>query len=330
MKRSQLKILIREALSEVLSEKKTAIITTATGTRSIPFDDEKELDPLKKDSNVKSIEDTSGKKIKEGDIDEMANVAIRYQLSPDANAADFVGKKGRIIAAMQAAGEPMSKIDVAAEMGYDKQNPINADFMALVASGAIVPAGEQRAPRFARPQPEPVAAPMGGGDEEDIEDDDEELPAGYENPEGGIEGDMTDAEIDASFARALAGDEEDVDVDDAEIDAAAPASSMSDEDYEAFMQYTDLETRLARIKSDLNREKRGSRMGGEMGDIRGGGSVDLERLRDLKNRTQQKMDDLISRSPYLQARIAKASQPKPEELDEWTINKMKYYAGIIK
>jgi hypothetical protein len=114
-----------------------------------------------------------------------------------------------------------------------------------------------------------------------------------------------------------------------EIETADVATGrMSDDDYEAFMQYTDLETRLAKIKSDITKEKRGARMGGEFGDIKGGGNVDLDNLRSLKNRLQQKMDDLISNSPYLQSRIAKSNQPG--ELDEWTKNKLKFYAGIIK
>jgi hypothetical protein len=142
MKRSQLEAIIREALSEVLNEEDINIINVDT------------QDPNKKKIIQQLNKDNKSYKIvPEGDIDEMANVAIRYQLSPDANAADFTGKKNRILAAMQANGEPMSKIDVAGELGYDKQNPINADFMALVASGAIIPAGEQRAPRFSRPQP---------------------------------------------------------------------------------------------------------------------------------------------------------------------------------
>jgi len=316
MKRSQLETIIREALSEVLNEQ----TPTTPQIQSL----RKQSDAINIRLKQAELDALKAQKMEEGDIDEMANVAIRYQLSPEANAADFTGKKNRILAAMQANGEPMSKMDVAGELGYDKQNPINADFMALVASGVITPAGEQRAPRFSRPQPEPAAAPAGG----DIEDGEDELPSGYEDPEGGIAGDMTDDEIDASFARAISGDDEEEDIEDIEADAAAPASSMSDADYEAFMQYTDLETRLAKIKSDITKEKRGARMGGEFGDIKGGGNVDLDNLRSLKNRLQQKMDDLISNSPYLQSRIAKSNQPG--ELDEWTKNKLKFYAGIIK
>lgn len=323
MKRSQLQAIIREALDEVLNEQTPESQETKSKHKAY-------LQSLRKDIDSQ----LAGRTMEEGELDELANVAVRYELAPDVTAADFSGKKSRIIAAMQAAGEPMSKIGVAGEMGYDKQNPINADFMALVASGAIIPAGQQAAPRLNRPQPEPVPAPA--GDDEDMEDDGEdELPSGYEDPEGGVAGDMSDEEIDASFARALSGDEE------PEIDGVETRNiskvSISDKDFEAWMKFNELEKRLNSVKSDLNKEKRGLRKGGVAGDIRGGGSIDLENLRDLKNRLQQKMDDLVASSPYLQASVAKGkNQPEieptdePEELDEWIMNKMRYYAGIVK
>jgi hypothetical protein len=69
MKAKQLRRLIRESIEEVLNEN-TAIITTKTGTKSLPFKNSKELDVFKNDSNVSSVETTAGQKIKEGDLDE--------------------------------------------------------------------------------------------------------------------------------------------------------------------------------------------------------------------------------------------------------------------
>ena len=222
---------------------------------------------------------------------------------------------------MQATGEPMSKIDVAGELGYDKQNPINADFMALVAAGAINQAGGQAAPRLNRPQPA-VAEPEDG----------EDVPAGYEGPEGGIEGDMSDEEIEASFAKMMGSGEEEPEA--GEIETADVATGrMSDEDYEAFMQYTDLENRLSKVKSDILKTKR-SRP--SMGDISDTPSNELQNLRDLKARLQTKMDGLLAGNEYLQSRQAKLNKKAaPEEtetepLDEWTKGRMQYYAGIKK
>jgi hypothetical protein len=315
MKRSQLETIIREALDEVLSE-----ADTSPEQKKVK-DLQSQLLKAKEDA-LKAEKDIAAKG---GTLGEMANVAIRYQLSPDANAADFTGKKNRILAAMQANGEPMSKIDVAGELGYDKQNPINADFMALVASGAIVPAGEQRAPRFSRPQPEPVAAPVGG----DMEDGEDELPSGYEDPEGGVAGDMTDDEIDASFAKAISGDEEE-DAEGIEIDAAAPSSkSMSDDEFRAWMNYQELERRLSNVKSNILKARKSRPTPGDIADRP---SNEVENLRDLKKRLEDKMMAIVSQFPSV-AKDYKAPEieiPDQEPLDEWTINKLKFYAGIIK
>ena len=316
MKRSQLETIIREALSEVLNE----------ADPLKPFQDKANKEEREAAQAQITLNQARLKKnMEEGEIDELANVAIRYQISPDANAADFTGKKNRILAAMQASGEPMSKMDVAGELGYDKQNPINADFMALVASGVIIPAGEQRAPRFSRPQPEPVAAPVG----DDMEDGEDELPSGYEDPEGGIAGDMTDDEIDASFARALSGDEEE-DAEGMEIDTAAPsAKSMSDDECRAWMNYQEFERRLAYVKSNILKARKSRPTPGDIADRP---SNEVENLRDLKKRLEDKMMAIVSQFPSV-AKDYKAPEiemPDEEPLDEWTKNKWKYYAGIIK
>lgn len=322
MKRSQLEAIIREALDEVLNEKENPAEKAAVDAELNSIN--KQIQAL----NYKKSNLTSGKTsvVSENDLDELANVAVRYQLAPDVTAADFPGKKGRIITAMQAAGEPMSKMDVAAEMGYNKQNPINADFMALVASGAIVPAGQQAAPRFSRPQPEPAAVPA-----MDDEEGDDELPAGYEDPEGGIAGDMSDEEIEASFARMKAGGEDEEEIEDIEVDAAlSPSKGMSDEEFEAWMAYQELERRLANVKSNILKARKSRPT---PGDIQDRPSNEVENLRDLKKRLEDKMMAIVSKFPTV-AKDYKAPEidvPEEEEtLDEWTMNKMKYYAGIVK
>ena len=323
MKKSDLHKIVREAIQEVINE--ITIISPTTTSDEIGSIAKGENVPPQTVTQAMMQAKKSGKPVSlaEDEIDEMANVAVRYELAPGTNAADFSGKKNRIITAMQATGEPMSKIDVAGELGYDKQNPINADFMSLVAAGAINQAGGQAAPRLNRPQP--AAAEV--GDEEG-----EEAPAGYEGPEGGVAGDMSDEEIEASFAKMMGSEEEEPE--EGEIEKAnVTAGGMSDEDYEAFMEYTDLEDRLSRVKSDILKAKR-SRP--SIGDLTDQPSNELQNLRDLKVRLQSKLDDLLAGNEYLQSRKAKMTKKAgPEEtetepLDEWTKNRMKYYAGIIK
>ena len=328
MKKTDLQELVRQAIQEVINE--TTLPTTvnyknqSTPDKVLNIDpsDVSTIDALKKDPNVGSVS-IGDKKIKESEIDEMANVSVRYELAPDAAAADFAGKKSRIIAAMQATEEPMSKTDVATALGYPKQNPINADFMALVADGVIIPSGEQRAPRLNRPA---AAEPEAG-----------EEVGGEDGIEGGVAGDMSDEEIEASFAKAMSSGEEEPDAGEIEKTNVA-AGGMSDADYESFMKYTDLEDRLSRVKSDILKAKR-SRP--SMGDISDTPSNELQNLRDLKIRLQAKLDDLLADSEYLQKRREKMTGKKyepittPEEdeedqMNEWMKGRMQYYAGIKK
>lgn len=317
MKKNELHKLIQEAIDEVLAE---ADISPAEKTAKDA--EMKAIDAKIKALQLKKGDLASGREeIAENEIEEMANVAVRYELAPDAAAADFTGKKSRIVAAMQATEEPMSKMDVAGALGYDKQNPINADFMALVAAGTIIPSGAQAAPRFSRPAAEPAAGEEVGGEE---------------GPEGGVAGDMSDEEIEASFARAKASGDEEPEAGEIETGSVS-ASSMSDADYEAFMQYTDLEGRLAKVKSDILKTKRSRNVAGDIADQP---SSDVENLRNLKDRLQKRMDDLLSSSEYLRKRQAKLTgkpveEPKvnseeEEQLDEWVKGRMQYYAGIKK
>lgn len=314
MKVSELQEIIRAAIKEVVNE---ADISPAEKAAK-----DAELNAINKKIaalNIKKGDLASGREeITEDNIDELANVAVRYELAPGVSAADFAGKKNRIITAMQSTEEPMSKIDVAGELGYNKQNPINADFMELVANGTIVQSGGQAAPRLNRPTAEPAAGEQPTDDEFDF-----------------IKGDMTDDEIDASFAAAKASGEEEPEIGDVEKSGVS-AAKMSDADYEAFMKVTDLENRLAATKSNILKLKRSKGSAGDIGDKP---SDELQRLRDLKISLEKRIADAIASSKYLQQRQEKATgepyeptvdDTEEEPIDEWTKGQMQYYAGIKK
>jgi hypothetical protein len=330
MKVSELKEIIRKTIKDVVDE--STMPTTIDykdknkGDKVLDIDtaDTATLNKLKADTTIASV--TAGnKKIKEGEIDELANVSVRYELAPDTNASSFTGKKNRIITAMQATEEPMSKIDVAGELGYNKQNPINADFMELVASGAIVASGAQAAPRLNRPAAEPSAA---GETPVDSEFD-------------FIRGDMTDDEIDASFAKAAAAGDEEPEIGDIEKSGSSTAPRLSDDEYEAFMKSIDLERRLAATKSNILKLRKGKTAAGDINDRP---STELQRLRDLKVSLEKRLEDLYASSAYLSQRQEKTTRKKvtpptpvePEEIedeepiDEWAVGRAQYYAGIKK
>ena len=315
MKVSELKEIIRKTIKDVVTEDMSAD-ATAQAAKKIAID--KEIIALQKTKSELSKETSP---LSEDNIDELANVSVRYELAPDTNASSFTGKKNRIITAMQATEEPMSKIDVAGELGYNKQNPINADFMELVASGAIVASGTQAAPRLNRPAAEPTAA---GATPVDSEFD-------------FIQGDMTDDEVDATFAKAAAAGDDEPEMGDIEKSSSS-AVKMSDADYEAFMKVSDLENRLASTKSNILKLKKGK---SDTGDISDRPSSELLRLRDLKSSLEKRIADVVASSKYLQQRqektTGKAYEPiEPEEIeteepiDEWAVGRAQYYAGIKK
>jgi len=315
MKLSELQEIIRTAIKDVVSEAEISPQEKAAK--------DAELNAINKQIvalNAKKSDLASGRTsvVSENELDELANVAVRYELAPDVNAGDFAGKKNRIITAMSATEEPMSKIDVAGELGYDKQNPINKDFMELVSAGAIIQSGGQAAPRLNRPVSEPAAAAT-------------------DNEFDFIQGDMSDAEIDASFAKAAAAGEEEPEIGDIERTDSS-ATKMSDADYEAFMKVSDLENRLASTKSNILKLKKGK---GAAGDISDRPSDELQRLRDLKISLEKRIGDIVASSKYLQQRQEKVTGKKyepieiedvetEEPIDEWAIGRAQYYAGIKK
>ena len=131
---------------------------------------------------------------------------------------------------------------------------------------------------------------------------------------------------------------EDFEPEAGELEKAEPsASSMSDEDYEAFMKYDELKRRLDATKSNILKTRKSR---GTAGDIADKPSTELQRLRDLKKSLEDRINDLVAGSDYLKKKLAKDMPPAPpvetpsdeetleEGLDEWTINKLQFYAGI--
>jgi hypothetical protein len=121
---------------------------------------------------------------------------------------------------------------------------------------------------------------------------------------------------------------------------------MSDEDFAAWDKYDTLKTRLNGVKSNLNKIKRGKGKGGVAGDISDTSGNEVSRLQDLKKSLEDRINDIVSKSEYLQKKIeketGKAYEPievEPEETEDtidegfdtqYEIRKRQFYAGIIK
>ena len=379
MKKSELQDIIREALAEVIEEgtaedKRAQDVALAAEKAQVAALNKKKAelnsqqvspaDKPAKDAEInavnKNIQATQTKinrlskpGISSLELDEMANVGVRYQLADDvtdAQIAGYTGKKAKILAAIQAAGSAVSKMNVAGDMGYNKQNPINKDFMELVDAGVIVSSTDQAAPRLTNPRPEaPAEEPTTNSSGEELYN-----PRGRRPSTGngmftsdeldalGLSGnaEMSDDEVDAAFAAARASGEEP----EPEIAGGERSRSnvtISDEDFQNWMEYKKLSDRLSSVKSNLLKAKR---YRGSPGDINDAGSTarEIKGLTDLKASLEQRIDALVSKSEYLQKDIAKKTGkelPPPIEnpleddedvIDEGFVNRLQYYAGIKK
>ena len=139
---------------------------------------------------------------------------------------------------------------------------------------------------------------------------------------------MSDEEVEASFAKMMGSEEEEPEAGEVEAGEVSGAS-MSDEEFNAWMSYQELERRLANVKSNILKARKSRPT---PGDIQDTPSNEVENLRDLKKRLENKMADIASQFPSV-AKNNKAPEietPETEPLDEWMKERMQYYAGIKK
>ena len=141
---------------------------------------------------------------------------------------------------------------------------------------------------------------------------------------------MSDEEVDAMFAKVMRGDDEEG-PDAGEIEkTSVSGSSMSDEEFNAWMDYQELSRRLAATKSNILKSRK-SRPGA--GDIKDQPNDEVERLRALKKKLEDKIADIAAKFPSVTKDGGEAPEietPEEEPIDEWAISRAQYYAGIKK
>ena len=328
MKSKQLRRLIKEAIKEVLSEADISPAQKAAKDLTI-----KALQAQKKAIDAELGDIASGREeVAEGEIDEMARLAKGFRVAdPNVDTAQYANKRvsgvslADIIEYIKA-NPGADKKSLQTQFNFARPQIANAVVNALLDSGVVVKlsaSGEEEAPVApGEERPETIDGPeaflIGSGDP---------LAQYFDNkPNADGEEDFNDSEEPT--------------IDDTSIEKTN-AKSMSDEDYEAFMKYDELNNRLAATKSNIIKLKRNR--GGSPGDLTDKPSTELVRLRDLKKSLEDRINTLVAGSDYLKKRIEKQTgkayvEPvvEPEEieeeesLDEWTIRKMQHYAGIIK
>jgi hypothetical protein len=314
MKSKELRKIIREAITDVLSEgnKLYALKNQADSSKGLPST----IDP--DDATEKSPAFSSKyKPVSESDIEEMARIPKGYRLTDDnVDTARFT--------------KTISGTSLADVINYFRENP-GTDKKAL-----------QTQFNFARPQianaivnglmDAGVLTKLGASGEEEAPGAQAQAPAATDAEDmfvGGAENPLAmyfDGEPNAD------GSEDMVEPEAGEIEKAPIAGQLSDEDFEAFLKASTLEDRIAKVKSDILKTRR-SKSGGEFETEP---STEVQRLRDLKVSLQKRLADLVAGSKYLQKRSGVEPEdiemPDTEEepLDEWAIGKAQYYAGIKK
>jgi len=314
MKSKELRKIIREAIAEVLSEADISSVEKIAKDAEI-----KALQAKKKAIDAKLGDITSGREeITEDNIDELARIAKGYRLADDnIDTTSFT--------------KTISGTSLADVINYFRENP-GADKKAL-----------QTQFNFARPQianaivnglmDAGVLIKLGAGGEEEPAGTQAQAPAATDAEDmfvGGSENPLAmyfDGEPNADGS-------EDFEPEEDAIEKAPIAGQLSDEDYEAFMQASTLEDRITKVKSDIAKTKR-SKPGGEFSSEP---STELDRLRALRTTLEKRLADLVAGSKYLQKRsgvevddIELEDTEEPiQEVDQYELNKMKYYAGIIK
>lgn len=305
---------IRTLVKEVISETTNAIIATKTGTKTIPYKSTSELNALKNDPNISSIETTGGQKLKE-----MARKAKGYQIiNPEFDTTPYANKT-------------VSGVSMATIIDYIKDNP------------GVEKKDIQTQFNFVRPQianalinglkDAGIIAKMG-----EIEVDDEtgevtvtdepEAPTSRAGAEDFFVGNRT-GNFFSSGEPSLTDDEDEMDMPEEpempELPAEVPQSigGMADEDYNAWMEYSKFKERLARTKSALMQAKK---MGRSRDDL-SSGSDEIERLAKLKASLEQRMQNVIDSSEYVKNKI---EQEKNAPSEDEIMERFQKLANIIK
>ena len=293
----KLEKIIKEAILEVLAEG--------------PLEDAAKNAELKSiDAKLKALNAQKAAVSSEKDsVTEMARISIKYKISDLSKLDDLSDKvknsKGvtGIIDYLQANGEA-SVAEIAKEKFDRPQQAINPVVQSLVASGVLEPVGGTgiAASRVDKKTGK-VAPPT---TKQTLEPEDFFIGKGkFDGPAF----EPSDEEVAASFARARAagdGGEEEF-VANLKKDAPKVKPTISDEEYNKLMKFLDYKERLRKIESALRQNKKISKGGDDMISKDRG---EAEKLSNMKTDLENRIEDLVAGSEYLQRRKAPEDKNK--------------------
>ena len=293
----KLEKIIKEAILEVLAEG--------------PLEDAAKNAELKSiDAKLKALNAQKAAVSSEKDsVTEMARISIKYKIGDLSKLDDLSDKvknsKGvtGIIDYLQA-NEEASVAEIAKEKFDRPQQAINPIVQSLVSSGVLEPVGGTgiAASRVDKKTGK-VAPPT---TKQTLEPEDFFIGKGkFDGPAF----EPSDEEVAASFARARAagdGGEEEF-VTNLKKDAPKVKPTISDEEYNKLMKFLDYKERLRKIESALRQNKKISRGGDDMISKDRG---EAEKLSNMKTDLENRIEDLVAGSEYLQRRKAPEDKNK--------------------
>jgi cell division protein FtsB len=295
----KLEKIIKEAILEVLAEADISSAEKAAKDAEV-----KALQAKKKAIDSKLSDVSAGR----DSVLEMARIPVQYKIGNLSKLSTLSDKdqnskwtKG-IIDYLKEKGQ--SDITKMAKEKFDRPQMAIADLSRrLVASGVLEPVGGTGIATSRISKTGTVAPPT---TTQRLEPEDFMVGKGKF---GGPAFEPSDEEVAASFARARAagdGSEEEF-VANLKKDAPKIKPSISDEDYDKLMKFLDYKERLRKIDSALRQNKKLSRGGDDMISKDRG---EAEKLSNMKTDLENRIDDLVAGSEYLQRRKAPEDKNK--------------------
>ena len=317
----QLRAIVRETINEVLNEDSNVLVGTKGGTKSVSYKTAAELADLKSDPNVTSMETTAGQKIKE-----MARKAKGYELiNPEIDETPYgvktiSGTSLANIITFFRENPGAEKTDIQRHFGFVRPQIANAIVNGLVDAGVLAKAGSIT-----------------------VDDETGETTVAAEEEPTSTRLDAEDFFVGSRAGSFFAAheprtsddeDEEEMEIPEEpeipELPSERPTttlSGLSDEDYNAWMEYSKYKERAARIKSaliQLKKQKRG-------GDDLSYESNEAERLAAKKAEYEARLKSIIDSNKYVKNKVEqeKNKTSEEDELNETVLRRFKKLANIL-
>ena len=318
MKSKQLRALIYEAIMEVLTEgnKLYTLKNPTDSSKGLPAT----LDP--DDSTEKSPAFTSKyKPVSESEIDEMSRKAKGYELvDPDFDSSPYATKLisgvslGDVLEYIKE-NPGIEKSDIQKHFGWVRPQIANAVINSFSDANIISKTGEVSIDPETGDTiiAEPTEEPEGPLNAEDFF-----IGNRMAQRRGSMFGSTPEPEVIPTEDDELEIPEEPT-IPELPINREPLPGGLSDEDYNAWTEYVKYKDRLVRTKSALIQIKKLNRGGDDLSSE----STEIDRLRAKKVEYEQRMQDILASSKYVQDRLN-----KEPELNEAVLKRFRLLANI--